>query len=174
MANREAIRELQTRLAQRLQAARTEGRAVQWLAVEARGGRYLFPLAQAGEIFPWSSVQPAPYTQPWFLGVANLRGGLCGVVDLAAFLSGLPAGGGIDRAESSLITFNATLDLNCALLIDSLAGLRGAEAFMATEPPAPEAPPYLGALHTDAAGLTWREVDLLILSQSPVFLSISA
>jgi twitching motility protein PilI len=25
-------------------------------------------------------VQPVPYAQPWFLGVANLRGGLYGVV----------------------------------------------------------------------------------------------
>lgn len=174
MANREAIRELQARLAQRLQAARTEGRAVQWLAVEARGQRYLFPLAQAGEIFTWPSVQPAPYTQPWFLGVANLRGGLCGVVDLAAFLSGVPTAPDLDRAESSLITFNATLDLNCALLVDRLAGLRGSEAFTATTPPAATDPSYFGALHTDAAGLSWREIDLLALSQFPVFLSISA
>ena len=27
-----------------------------------------------------------PHTQPWFAGVANLRGGLHGVVDLALFL----------------------------------------------------------------------------------------
>jgi hypothetical protein len=29
-------------------------------------------------------VLPVPHTQPWFMGVANLRGGLHGVVDLAA------------------------------------------------------------------------------------------
>jgi twitching motility protein PilI len=174
MANREAIRELQARLAQRLQAARTEGRAVQWLAVEARGERYLFPLAQAGEIFSWPLLQPAPYTQPWFLGVANLRGGLSGVVDLAAFLSGAPTSPDADRADASLLTFNAALELNCALVIDRLAGLRGVEAFTATEPPAVGEPAYIGPRHTDAAGLKWREIDLLALSQYPVFLSISA
>lgn len=174
MANREAIRELQARLAQRLQAARTEGLSVQWLAVEARGERYLFPLAQAGEIFGWPAVQPAPYTQPWFLGVANLRGGLCGVVDLAAFLSGVPTAADTDRAECSLLTFNHALELNGALVIDRLAGLRGTEAFTATLPPAADAPAYFGATHTDAAGLAWREIDLLALSQFPVFLSINA
>ena len=76
MANREALRELQTRLASRLQAARSEGLSVRWLAAQVGGTRYLFPLAQAGEIFPWTTVQPAPYTKPWFMGVANLRGGL--------------------------------------------------------------------------------------------------
>jgi len=174
MANREAIRELQTRLATRLQAARTEGRSVQWLAVEARGQRYLFPLAQAGEIFPWTSVQAAPYTQAWFLGVANLRGGLCGVVDLAAFLSGNPTPPESDRAESSLLTLNTSLEVNCALAIDRLAGLRGAEAFSASTSPAVDLPPYFGPEHTDAAGLAWREIDLLALSQFPPFLSINA
>jgi twitching motility protein PilI len=87
MANREALRELQTRLASRLQAARSEGTSVSsWLAVESGGSFYLLPLAQSGEIFPWVTVQPVPYTQGWFLGVANLRGGLHGVIDLAVFL----------------------------------------------------------------------------------------
>lgn len=82
MANREALRELQIRLASRLQAARTEGLSVSsWLAVEAGGSQYLLSLAQSGEIFPWTSIQSVPYTSPWFMGVANLRGGLFGVVD---------------------------------------------------------------------------------------------
>ena len=49
MANREALRELQSRLASRLQAARTEGVQAAWLAVEAAGRKYLFPLTQSGE-----------------------------------------------------------------------------------------------------------------------------
>ncbi|RYF36772.1 MAG: chemotaxis protein CheW, partial [Comamonadaceae bacterium] len=85
MANREALRELQSRLATRMQAARAEGVQASWLAVEAAGSRYLFPLAQSGEIFPYAAPQHVPYTQPWFLGVANLRGGLYGVVDLGSF-----------------------------------------------------------------------------------------
>ena len=87
MANREALRELQIRLASRLQAAKSEGLSVSsWLAIEAAGRFYLLPLGHSGEIFPNSVVQPVPYTQPWFLGVANLRGGLVGVIDLAALL----------------------------------------------------------------------------------------
>ena len=79
MANREALRELQVRLASRLQAARTEGLSVSsWLAVETAGQYYLLPLAQSGEIFPLPAVQPVPYSQSWFLGVVNLRGGLYG------------------------------------------------------------------------------------------------
>src|SRR6476661_1398918 len=92
MANREALRELQSRLASRLQAARTEGVPASWLAVESGGRKFLFPLSQSGEIFPYTSAQAVPYTQSWFLGVANLRGGLYGVVDLASFVGGKAPG----------------------------------------------------------------------------------
>ena len=175
MANREALRELQVRLAGRLQAARVEGLSVSsWLAVEAAGQSYLLPLAQSGEIFPWVAVQPVPYTQAWFLGVANLRGGLVGVVDLAGLL-----GSPVQRmeqmlAESSLLAFNTALDVNAALLVDRLAGLRGTEAFMASENPAEEAPAFYGTVYIDAAGVRWQELNLQILSQHPAFLSISA
>jgi twitching motility protein PilI len=176
MANREALRELQTRLAARLQAARTEGLSVRWLAAHVGAGRYLFPLAQCGEIFPWTQVQPAAYTHAWFLGVANLRGGLCGVVDLVRFMAPEAP---VDRSDSglsecSLLSFNAGMELNCALLVDQLSGLRGLDSFTASAPAAEGAPAYWGPIHTDAAGVPWQEINLLALSQLPSFLSISA
>jgi twitching motility protein PilI len=176
MANREALRELQSRLASRLQAARAEGVQAGWLAVEAAGRKYLFPLAQAGEIFAYTPPQPVPYTHDWFLGVANLRGGLYGVVDLAAFVAGQPPAQRSDaaRAESRLIAVNALLEVNCALLIDRLAGLRNVEAFTASQEAAPGAPAYFGSGFTDAAGAFWQELNLQALSQQPQFLSISA
>ena len=131
MANREALRELQTRLASRLQAARTEGTSVSsWLAVESAGSFYLLPLGQSGEIFPWVSVQAVPYTQSWFLGVANLRGGLVGVVDLAGLLGSNTVRTEQALSEANLLAFNAALDVNAALLVDRLAGLRGTDAFV--------------------------------------------
>ncbi|HYD77732.1 chemotaxis protein CheW [Ramlibacter sp.] len=176
MANREALRELQTRLADRLQAARAEGVQASWLAVEAAGVRYLFPLAQAGEIFPFAQPQHVPYTQPWFLGVANLRGGLYGVIDLAAFASGRPPAMRTEagRADSRLVALNAALEVNCALLIDRLAGLRNLEAFASSSEPAEGSPAWFGSTYTDAAGVQWQEINLQALSQHPQFLSISA
>ena len=86
MANKEALRELQSRLAERLKAAQTQERGRSWLAVECAGHGFLFPLQEAGEIFPFTPAMPVPYTSRWFMGVANLRGRLHGVVDLAGFL----------------------------------------------------------------------------------------
>ena len=176
MAHREALRELQTRLATRLQAARAEGLQASWLAVESAGARYLFPLAQSGEIFPFGATQPVPYTQPWFLGVANLRGGLFGVVDLAGYMGARTPGPRTDsgRAESRLVALNAALEVNCALLIDRLAGLRNLDAFTTSAEPAEGSPAFFGTGYTDAQGTFWQEIDLQALSQQPQFLSISA
>ena len=120
MANRQALKELQTRLAERLQLALTQGIAPLWLAVEASGKKYLFPLAQSGEIFPWVSIQTVSYTQAWFLGVTNLRGGLYGVVDLASYVSGQAplVKNELARSDSRLVSLNSALELNCVLLID--------------------------------------------------------
>jgi twitching motility protein PilI len=176
MANREALRELQSRLASRLQAARTEGVQASWLAVEAAGQKFLFPLAQSGEIFPFASAQHVPYTHAWFLGVANLRGGLYGVIDLASFVGGKPpaARSETTRAEARLVALNAALDVNCALLVDRLAGLRNIDAFSASSEPPEGSPRFFGSGYTDTSGAYWQEINLQALSQQPQFLSISA
>jgi twitching motility protein PilI len=176
MANRDALRSFQSRLASRLQAARTSGVSASWLAVEAGEAKYLFPLGHAGEIFPWTPPQAVPYTAPWFLGVANLRGGLYGVVQLAAFATGTAAAPTAatesTRAQSRFVALNELLEVNCALLIDRLVGLRGVEAFTASEPRAAELPSWFGHVYIDAAGERWQEVNLQALSQQPQFLSI--
>ena len=176
MANRDALRAFQSRLAGRLQAARTSGVSASWLAVEAGDAKFLFPLGHAGEIFPWTPPQPVPYTEPWFLGVANLRGGLYGVVELATFASGRGTGAVSEaaRAQSRLVALNELLDVNCALLIDRLVGLRGVEAFVASQAPAEDAPAWMGQTFTDEAGEQWQEVNLQALSQQSQFLSIGA
>lgn len=176
MANRQALRELQTRLADRLKAAKTQAASASWLAVEAGGTKYLFPLNQSGEIFPWVSAQNVPYTQAWFAGVANLRGGLYGVVDLASFVSGKtpPPRSELARTESRLVALNSALEINCALQIDKLAGLRNPEAFTDFSEKTPDSPEFFGHSYVDASGARWQEINLQLLAQQAHFLTISA
>lgn len=178
MANREALRELQSRLASRLQAARAEGVRLSWLGVEAGGRKYLLPLHQSGEIFPWENAHPVPYTQPWFLGVANLRGGLFGIVDLAGFMAA-SGGPGVPQVEAQrtdcyLVGMNAALEVNSALLVDRLVGLRSVDSFATSSPAAEGGPAYFGNVYTDPSGAQWQEINLQVLSQLSQFLSISA
>lgn len=178
MAKREALRELQSRLAERLQAARSETRAVSWLAVECAGAGLLVPLATAGEIFPAGALLPVPHTRPWFLGVANLRGGLHGVVDLAAFL-GLrpPLARDALREQARLLAFNPRLGSHCAVLVDRLAGLRSRQQLQPDTDAADGAPrPEFAASGRwrDADGRVWQEIDLAALARHEMFLAIGA
>jgi twitching motility protein PilI len=175
MAKREALRELQSRLAERMQAARTQARPVSWLAVECRGQGLLFPLQQAGEIFSLVPLLPVPHTRPWFAGVANLRGGLHGVVDLGAFL-GMPGRAaalaeGV-RDQARLVAFNPAIGLNCALLVDRLAGLRSAEQLQPDTQDDGRRPAFAGQRLRDADGRAWQEIVLSSLAEDEQFLGI--
>jgi twitching motility protein PilI len=73
MPSKDALRELQLRLANRLQAARERPREAGWLAVECAQLGLLLPLAQAGEIHAARQVAPVPHAKPWMVGVAESR-----------------------------------------------------------------------------------------------------
>ena len=63
--------------------------------------RYLLDLTQAGEIVPLAPLRAVPLTQPWYLGLANIRGNLVGVIDLARYLGAgdTAAGAGQPRRD---------------------------------------------------------------------------
>ncbi|WP_028605976.1 chemotaxis protein CheW [Ottowia thiooxydans] len=193
MATKQALREFQNRLNERLQSARSTGVSASWLAVEAGASKLLLPLSHAGEIFTSTQVRPVHYAHSWFLGVANLRGGLLGVVELATFIAeqraaasgqawgDAPAVGVKDvvrgenmQAQSRLVALNPVLEVNCALLVDRLLGLRTTDAFITSGLPAQGAPSYFGHTYTDSEGVEWQEINLQTLSQDPAFLGIGA
>jgi hypothetical protein len=64
MAGKQALREFQTRLAERLQAARSQGVAASWLAVRAGDARLLVPLSHAAEIFPGPTCNACLMSSP--------------------------------------------------------------------------------------------------------------
>lgn len=176
MANRTALRELQQRLAERMQAAREQTLIASWLAVECAGVGLLFSLKQASEIFAPVPIKPVPYAKPWLAGVANLRGGLFTVVDLAVYL-GLrePSLNRAAAPQARLVSLGTELNLNCALLVDRLAGLRSDEQLpLVGEQPAGPRPRFAGALRRDESGRHWQEINLEALSRQENFLHIVA
>ena len=175
MAKRDALRQLQARLADRLQAAQSEEQRSAWLAVECEGCGLLLPLASAGEIFAVPQLLPVPHTLPWFAGVANLRGGLHGVVDFAAFLGlrGPHPVGEPWREQARVLALNPRLGSHCALLVDRLAGLRGASQMVPGPVAQDQRPPFAGRTWQDPGGRDWQEIDLVALANDPIFLGIS-
>jgi len=176
MSNKQALRELQTRLAGRLQLAREDVASAAWLAVRVGTMNCLLPLSHSGEIFNLPSLSKVPYARPWLLGVVNLRGGLYSVVDLAGFLDSNVSGprSEADWAQVRLVTLNPELEVNAALMIDALVGLRRSDAFVSAQTPAADAPAYMGQVLVDPQGALWQELNLQALSQSQLFLNIAA
>jgi twitching motility protein PilI len=126
---RSRLRQYQVQLLERMQAARASaGTRAQQLGVGIGSQRYLIELLDAGEIVPLAPVTPVPLTRSWYLGLANVRGNLVGVIDLARYLgidaaAGAQAGGG---PQARLVTFAPALGFNCALLVSRVYGLRQA------------------------------------------------
>lgn len=172
MSNKEALRELQVRLANRLQAARERPREAGWLAVECAGAGLLLPLGQAGEIQSLREVTPVSHAAPWLVGVANVRGQLNAVMDLAAFLGLRERGAGARSGQ--LVVFNPGLRVNSALLIDRLLGLRDSEQLQRVTDVSGPRPAFAVRQWRDGQGRIWDELDLAALVQDPLFLEVAA
>ncbi|MEK8031919.1 chemotaxis protein CheW [Ideonella sp. DXS29W] len=175
MPSKDALRELQLRLANRLQAARERPREAGWLAVECAQLGLLLPLAQAGEIHAARQVAPVPHAKPWMVGVANLRGQLNAVVDLSQFLHLRDmATQAAPRSGAQLVMLNPSLRVNAAILVDRLAGLRDSEQLERLPASDEPRPGFAGPSWRDPQGRVWQELDLAALAQDPQFLDVAA
>jgi twitching motility protein PilI len=117
-------------------------------------------------------VAGVPLTKPWFLGLANVRGNLYSVVDLARFLGReaiVTHGGG---GQSRLILFGPRAgDMNVGVVVQAVLGLRNV-AELTPVPSLPDAPAWYGERWTDAEGGAWQEFDLARLAADPEFLRV--
>ena len=156
---RTRLRQYQVQLLERMQAARANtGAAVNQLGVQIGAERYLLDLTQAGEIVPLAALTAVPLTQSWYLGLANIRGNLVGVIDLARYLG---LGDTPPGADSRIVTFAGGLGFNCGLLVARVYGLRHAAGM------APA-----GAYLRDVDGNDWTALDLAALVADERFLHV--
>jgi twitching motility protein PilI len=160
--------ELATRLASKTAAQVESSR----LGFACAGEQWLIRLADAAEVVAAPPLARVPLTQPWFLGLANVRGNLYSVIDFAVFLGRevvVPHGGG---GQTRLILFGRRAgDFRVGIVVQSVLGLRNL-AELAPAAPAPNAPAWYDQRWLDAQGKTWQEVDLARLAVDPVFLRV--
>ena len=166
-AKRTRLREYQEQLLERMQAARTStGARAHQLGVEIGGAGYLIDLTETGEIVPVPQIASVPLTRPWYLGLANVRGNLIGVVDLHRYLGQDDEDDVRARPAQApnlarLITFSPVLAFPCALLAGRVYGLRQAA----------EMTPQEGRL-VDADGNGWTPLSLAGLVAEERFLQV--
>lgn len=173
MANRASLREFQQDLARRLAVAvASDARNASFLAVDSAGEAWLLPLAEAGEVLPVPRLTPAPLTQPWFVGAANVRGNLYGAVDFGAFRGAAAATPG---PASRLVLCGQQHGLRAGLLVDRVLGLRDAKHLKQADAAdaSGAAPQWEKARHVDAGGGRYRVLDVAALVKSSEFMNIA-
>lgn len=170
MARRTGLREFQLSVAERLRTAATRATLSSKLGFQVAGANWFVALHQVSEVIPMPAFVPVPLTQPWFRGVANVRGNLYSIVDFSAFQGGEPAAGGTERR---VILVSDKLVAGAGLIVSRMLGLRNPEHFTPADRPQ-DAPAWLGAVFHDASGATWHELDLAHLAQERRFLEVGS
>jgi twitching motility protein PilI len=160
--------ELANRLASKTAAQVESSR----LGIACGGERFLIRLGDAAEVVAVPPIAAVPLTQPWFLGLANIRGNLFSVVDFAAFIGREAIVIHGPGAQSRLILFGPRAgDLKAGIVVQGVLGLRNL-AELTTAPPGPDAPAWYGQRWVDADGGTWQEIELARLVVDPAFLRV--
>lgn len=164
---RGSLRAFQEELSRRIAAAGTVVRKDVRLLVKSGSSGWLVRLPDAGELVPLPELTPVPLTHPWFRGLANVRGMLYAVVDLAAFIGETPIarGGG-----ARLMLVGQRYGSNSALLVDHVIGLRNLADFKEIERTCAEQ--WAGSQYSDADGQHWCELEIEALLQAPEFVQV--
>ena len=94
----------------------------QWRGIGYRAGSRLFVsgIDEISELLAVPGLTPVPGTQPWLLGVANVRGNLVPVIDFARFLFGERT----QLSERSRLLVIRQGAGSVALLVDEVFGQR--------------------------------------------------
>src|SRR5207247_11192384 len=95
------------------------------LGLRVGGEAWLVDLMEAGEVIPVPPIAPVPLAQPWFRGVANVRGNLYSVTDLSAFVGAKPVA---ISEQARLLLVAERLRAGAALLVERSLGLRNADS----------------------------------------------
>ncbi|MDZ4140704.1 MAG: chemotaxis protein CheW [Methylotenera sp.] len=132
MAKTSNLREFQEAILLKLKEATAQGATTSTsrLGVMVGSKRVLIDLNDVSEVLPMPPLQSVPLTQPWFLGVANVRGNLYNITDLAQ-LMGLPPTA--KSANSRIVLLNSQVTTQAALVVGSLIGLRGIDSMQAKQ-----------------------------------------
>jgi twitching motility protein PilI len=170
MARKVGLREFQIQVAERLRTAATRKTLSSKLGFQIGANNWFVALEQVSEVIPVPQPMAVPLTQPWFRGVANVRGKLYSIVDFAQFQGGDPIGPGMERR---VILISEKLVGGAGIVVSRMLGLRNPDQFVPVERPA-EAAPWIGGVFTDAAGIGWTELNLPLLAEEPRFLEVGA
>ena len=169
MARKFNLRQFQTDLSRRMQAAAQAPAQASRLGFQVAGANWLVSLEEIDEVMPLPEIVATPGTTRWFRGMTNIRGNLYAVTDLSDFLEGTPTQ---ETADSRLLLVHRKHGVNAALIIQRSLGLRQIGQFEKRDEPAKWS--CCANCYHESGGPDWVEIDLTRLLADPAFLSVEA
>jgi len=165
MSKRFNLREFQQGVLDRLQAqVAGGGNRASTLGVQVGNELWLVEMSDISEVLSAPPLTRVPLTKPWYCGVANVRGNLYSIVDLAVFNGGaaIPLEG-----QSRVLLIGQKFAFNAGLLVSRVLGLRNATDWQSSEQD--------GEMRLqDAEGQKWHKLEMAQLLNKPEFLQIGA
>lgn len=164
MSKRFDLREFQQRVLNKLQGKDQSVAQISTLGIRIAGQNWLVDMRDISEVLPLPRLTGVPFSKSWFRGVANVRGKLYGVTDMAAYQNSGAASGDINNR---MLLVAERYAFNAALLVDRVLGMRDARAWKPTGVDGQ-------ILYRDEQGVLWRKLDISGLLEQAAFLQIEA
>ncbi len=123
MSKQSQLREYQTNILARLEEAKKAGADAPsgYLGVVIGSKNVLVNLQEISETLPIVDIHAVPIVKPWFLGVANVRGVLYAINDLAQMLENSLTS---ISSNARLLLISEAVASNVAFVVEKLIGLR--------------------------------------------------
>ena len=168
MAKGSRLREYQTSILAKLEEAKKAGAEAQagYLGVVIGSKNVLVNLQEISETLPILHIHRVPVVKPWFLGVANVRGVLYAINDLAHMLEHTftPV-----SSEARLLLISESITSNVAFVVDKMIGLRKLDEMKLREEAAEESVCLKTQTYQDADNSIWYMLDCDKLVRSKEF-----
>ena len=170
MAKKFNLREFQTTLSQKLQAAASRDNTGSRLGFRVGDVNWLVSLSDTEEVIPVPPIVKVPGGCRWFRGVANIRGNLFAVSDFADFM-----GQGVtpDHADCRLLIPHHDFGVNAALLVHGTLGLKNINRYQLHGERTARYP-WVARQYADEAGADWCDMDFGQLLGNTDFLKVEA
>lgn len=168
MARESSLREFQTNILARLEEAKKAGAEppAGYLGVVIGSKNVLVNLQEISETMSIVDIQRVPVVKPWFLGVANVRGVLYAINDLAQLLENTLTS---VSSNARLLLMSETVVSNVAFVVDKMVGLRKLDEMKLREETAEETPCLKVQTYQDDENRIWYMLDCDKLVRSKEF-----
>jgi twitching motility protein PilI len=134
------------------------------------GRRFVAPMGQIAEMLELPQSTRLPGVQPWVIGLANVRGRLLPLFDMALFFGGVALG---QRRQRRALVID-TQHLYSGLIVDQAFGMQHftSDLYREKVEDVPEAiAPFVKGGYVDASGVSWALFDMYAIANFPRFIN---